>query len=581
MKKILVVLAVLVLLVAAAAAIFVATFDANRYKGLIVDGVSKALGRPVELDRVGLGWRNGVALEIAGLTVYSDDARTQKGLSLASAGVGLKLLPLLQKNFQFTSIVLERPDVLIERRDDGTLLVGGVDLSKKSAQAPASSPSSSAGGPAPRFSVDSVSLKNGRVVFKDRGPRPMDVEISDIDVTVKSFSLERPFDFQAAASVFSGRQNLRISGKAWAPQADKPAGIQNFSAATDLSDLDYQKVSAAFPSMGPLPFKEKPKGRLEIGVERLDFDPASVKRAKAEITLKEGRILTPGADLPVDNIDLRATLGNNEAVVDHLTAQVAGGEARLESKTTGLDSRPVTTLRFTAKNVSLADVMKATSPSAPQLTGHLGVEVDAQSQGAAWPEISGSMNGRARLTMNDGVILNYNILQEIIQKLSVIPGAEDAFKNNFPKMYQKRLEERSTLLKPLDISANIVGGTFIFDSMRIETDFALIDGSGQLGLDRRLSGRANLILNEEISKVLAGVLPVLEALYNNGREVVVPVGLEGQLPQVKIVPDRQYLMQKLLSGQTQELVQGIAKDPAGSVGKIEDILKKNLKGLKI
>ena len=583
MKKVLAVVLILLVLIVGAAAAFVVTFDANRYKGLITDNLSKTLGRPVTIGRVGLGWRNGIAFMVSDLAVQAQGGG-EPGLTLKSASAGVKLLPLLHKDVQFTSILLDKPYVTIDKLPDGSMLIGGIDLSKLASSAPSSpsQPASSASSAPLKLSIDSAAVRGGRVVFRDRsGASPMTVDVNDIDVTVKNFSLTGPFEFQAAASVFSAKQNFKITGTARLPKGGAPAGLQDFSAESDLADLDYQKLAAAFPSMGPLPFKEKPRGQLAVKIGRLDFDPASLGNARGEVTLKEGRIVVPETQIPLEHIDLAATIGGDEAVVDHLTMEVAGGAVRLSSKTTGLKALPVTTMHLAAQKVSLSEFMRGAAPGAPQLNGHVNIEMDAQAQGTAWPQISGSMNGRARLTMDDGVLLNYNLLNEVIQKLSIIPGAESAFKTNFPQMYQKRLEDRSTLLKPLDITANIVGGTFIFDSIQIDTEFALLNGSGQLGLDRRLSGRANLILNEEISRAIGGAVGALQVLYNNRGEIVLPVSLEGQLPQIKIVPDRQFLTQKLLSGQTQELVQDLVKDPAGGVSRIEDILKKNLKSLKI
>ncbi len=705
MKKILIVLLVLVILIAAAGGIFFATFDANRYKGLITENLTKALGRPVEIDKVSLKWNNGVALEVLGLKVYSGtDINSAVGIQLASASANMRILPLLQKNIQIASILLSKPSVRIVRKADGSILVGGIEMSKQQV-ASASGSQDLAAIPASHallLSVDSIAVRDGNIVFEDLAlSSPSKMETRDLDLAVKNFSLSKPFEFEVALSFLSSKQNIKLSGKALLPgsssagslesvraevnlseldvealaracpalgksavigpfggvltavidrvnlgadalstlkgkiefkqgkfslrqpalpvenidliadiaggkasfqilaqilsgkqnlkakgRAQLPANgiatvLEGLTVQTSLSDLDIRKIESMFPGLAAAGLKENPSGDLSIQFDHLSLDPASIASAKGKITFQNGRVVLASMNGPIEHIDAVAVVGNDQAQLDHLTADFSGANLKMEALATGLKAAPIVNIKGILQNLPIGEFVKAANPNAPQLSGHANIELDAQGTGLSWQSISSSLNGRTRLTINDGVLLNYNVLTDVINKISVIPGAESAFKANFPQMYQKRLEEKSTLLKPLDVTANIVGGTFIFDSIQVDTDFALLNGSGQVGMDRRLGGRANLILSQEISKALAGAFSPLEVLYNNGKQIVIPVALEGQIPQVKIAVDKQYVTSKLLSGQTQGLVQGLVTDPGGSVDKIESLFKKSVKGLKI
>src|SRR5262245_44464402 len=97
MKKILIALAVLFFIAAASAAAFIATFDANRFRPMIVEKASQALGAPVDLGRVSLIWRNGLALRLQDLAVYADAQKRSASLKVQEINVAVRLMPLLQK----------------------------------------------------------------------------------------------------------------------------------------------------------------------------------------------------------------------------------------------------------------------------------------------------------------------------------------------------------------------------------------------------------------------------------------------------------------------------------------------------
>ena len=69
-KKIILVFVVLIFLAGAGIAIFIATFDANKYKPLIVEKLEEATGSRAELGSISLTWKGGLALAFEKLALY-------------------------------------------------------------------------------------------------------------------------------------------------------------------------------------------------------------------------------------------------------------------------------------------------------------------------------------------------------------------------------------------------------------------------------------------------------------------------------------------------------------------------------
>lgn len=582
MKKIFLAVAALLVLVVLGFAVFIATFDANRYKSHIEEAAQKILNKPVEIDRVSLGWSNGVALQVKGFRVYPDSAKqSEPSIRVQNTSVLVKLLPILQKQIQITAIQIEKPFIEIVKNSQGAIEIGGIDLGDKkssSGSQQASNPSSAAAG---ALTVDSILIKDGTVIFKDlSGAGPAELSVRKIDLRIQQFSLDKPFSFKADAQFLSQDQNLHVTGAVSLPQASSPFSVSNLVFKTSLSDLDLKELGKAFPGFEAAGIENSLQGSLAVSSDKFSFDPAGMAQSQARVQLTDGKLKIKALKSSFDRIQLDMLLRGNTAELTSLKLDLAGGAVEAKAKVTGLGTpQPVSNFRMTLQNLSIADLMKEAAPGAPQLNGHLNLDFEGQAQGLSWEPISRTLNGRSRIVIQDGVLLNYNMLREVIQKLSVIPGAEEAFQNNFPQAYRLRLQDQSTLLKPVDLSATVTNGVFNFNPLYIGTDFLVIQGAGQVALDKRIAATAVLQLNQEISQALIRGVRQVSLIANPKGEIEVPLAIDGVLPQVRITPDKQYIISKLVAAKTQEVVADLVSDPEKSLGNLKDLFKKSTQAI--
>ena len=120
MRRVGIVLLVLVIVVIVGAAIFAATFDVNKYRATIQSELENRLGRKVTLGDMHLGLlppRFRVQdLAIADDPRFNPDAPFVKTKEL---DVSVKLLPLLHKEVQLSSLDLQRPRVSLRKNHAG------------------------------------------------------------------------------------------------------------------------------------------------------------------------------------------------------------------------------------------------------------------------------------------------------------------------------------------------------------------------------------------------------------------------------------------------------------------------------
>lgn len=102
------ILAGLLLLALAAMAVFIATFDLNRYREQLQSTLSAALSQPVHLGEARLSWRHGPAFSFADLRIGSGEGETGV-LRADHLFLKLELLPLLKREVTFSEILLDAP----------------------------------------------------------------------------------------------------------------------------------------------------------------------------------------------------------------------------------------------------------------------------------------------------------------------------------------------------------------------------------------------------------------------------------------------------------------------------------------
>lgn len=443
MKKALRILAGLVLLAVLALAVFIATFDADRYRPQLVTALAQAAGRPVTLEHVALGWRRGIALQLRGLTLHDQrEDEPEPLLHVDAASALIRLLPLLRKDVQVSSVVLFQPRVHVSRDAQGRVNLMG--LAAAAAPAAASHPSARPGAAPVSLSIDSFRIEGGSVHWTDAAATPRaDVWLSKLDMTVKHIAPGRPMDFEVKGALGGDTPNVSVSGRLTPPAPYRTGTGQAGSCE-----------------------------RLRLAIERLPL----------ELIIPPGR---PGEP------HLRGIL----------SATLQGSAATLE-------------------------------PS----------------------RVARAVSGSGQLTLNEPVITNLNILREVFEKISMIPGLLEALEARLPPDYQAKLAARNTVLEPMALSMQLDQGVMRFNEFSARTDTFGLSGSGSVGLDGAVNVQAVLRVAPAFSAALIRSVNELQALSDRHGELAIPLMIQGPAPRIAVLPDVTYLASKLLVTKVQDLL---------------------------
>ncbi len=296
MKKFLIVLLILVVLAVAALGIFLATFDADRYRPLVVEQLQKALGTPVSLEHLSLEWHHGVALQAEGLRIQ--DPASPSGQPLAEvedAQALVKIGPLLQKKIEIASVLLDRPRIRVTRDAQGKINATGLAPAAApaaAAQQPAAQ-QPAAGGQAPEpiaFSIARFEIRNGELTWQDAAVTPpMEVRVKAIRVVITDIAPGQPLTIQADAAVGADLPNAHVHGRVTLPDQRQAGRIDGLS--VEITDLPIQEVAPR-----PKPGEPTVRGRLSLSFDG-DLPDLTPERAiqtvsgSAKLNLQEGVLL--------------------------------------------------------------------------------------------------------------------------------------------------------------------------------------------------------------------------------------------------------------------------------------------------
>ncbi len=206
-RKILLSIAVVVVVLVVAAGIFVATFDANQYRGLVLEQLSRSLNRPVEASEL--------KLQIFPLRLRLDQVRVKEDpafaaddfLRAAAVQFDVSLGALLSGDVQVTAIELIEPTVHLHQDAEGRWNVATLGAAPSSAEgdAPPAAPPQAAAPPP----IEDWRIEKGTIVIERPGERPL--QLTGVELALSNLSTTKPFPFALAVS-FAPESRIAAEG---------------------------------------------------------------------------------------------------------------------------------------------------------------------------------------------------------------------------------------------------------------------------------------------------------------------------------------------------------------------------------
>jgi uncharacterized protein involved in outer membrane biogenesis len=339
LRWLLVGVAATVVLVVLVLALLPAFIDVNRYyRSRAIAEVEARLAREITLDRLSLSFLPSPTLGLEALVIGERGAPAEgpippgeRFVTLDRLDLKLRFLPLLRGRVEVSRLVLDRPQIMVERDAKGNLSVA--DLIGGPGAAPPAGPQAGrpAGGPSPLAAllVERIEVRRGSLTFRDRAVVPgreVTTTVNDLAATLDDVSLDRPIRADVKATFLSRTpQNVALAGTLGplGPQVDFLAGAADLS--LKATDLDLDQVAAYVGARAGAPKPTRPGSAAEaLSLGGTGGLTAAVKGPLGAPTLDATIDLTPATVAYAGALSKKAGV---PLVLTVKTTQVQAGQA--------------------------------------------------------------------------------------------------------------------------------------------------------------------------------------------------------------------------------------------------------------
>jgi uncharacterized protein involved in outer membrane biogenesis len=501
MRKFGLVIGVITLILIVSVVVFAATFNVNQYRGTIQSELEKRLDRRVRLGDMHLGVFP-PRLQVQNVSM-ADDPKFNDVKPFVEAqelDVSVKLLPLLHKSVELSSVNLQRPSIELIKNAQGVWNFSTIRPTQKSAPSQTKT----------RFLLGELAVQDGQVAITDQQVRKPRVVYDHINLTLTDFAPDTPFSVDAAIRLpGQGTEEIRLQGRGGPVQQADPAATP-FHGSLDLKGVDiadFQKflqIQALTAADGVL------SGHTNIASE------SGKLSAGGQLTVDKLRVRGVDIGYPITadyevNEDLTSDLLTFHKGTMRLgqTPLYATGTVNMKPSPAQLD------LNLKANNVSIAEIAQLAAVAGialtPGTTVNGSVSADIQARG---PTDKLALEGT--IAGHDIQASGKDIPQPVqIKAVNLALTPDEIRSDNFPVVSGGTTVNTQFSLRSYASKTPLVDATLKAPQAELPAILAMakaygvsgldkLNGEGTLGLDMHAAGPLRSITSDEIMRALNG-----------------------------------------------------------------------------
>ncbi len=336
-------LAAVLLVLVAGALLLVATFDANRYKGVAIDWMKANRNRTLAIDGpLELSVFPRLALRASRVSL-SEAGRSERFASVEQAALSVALLPLLQGRLQVDRVEASGVQVVLRRDAQGRRNTDDLAGGAPAGPAPAAPPASAAARAPLAFDISGVVLKDVRATVQDV-PAKLDGTLQLVELSTGRLTpgldtpvtLDARLDFRQPALKGTLVGRLRV-----APQAGGALRLADIDLAWrgDLPGLAAAELTLAMSRFSVEPARQALSvDRLKLGLKArraagplaltLDWAALDIEGQRLKGSPLQGTLSLGGATSVELAFKTGAPAGSFDSVtLPNLDARVSGSGA--------------------------------------------------------------------------------------------------------------------------------------------------------------------------------------------------------------------------------------------------------------
>ncbi len=549
-----------------ALAIWLSNLDFNRLIPAVRDQLQKNLQASIQYQNASISasFTKGFSLEIQKLSVEPlARHESQSKIEIDEVTLLFDWAPLLRRQFQIGSIELVKPKLAVRRTASGVFELEGIQMPVKKAN-PAPMPLWQKEAMPLAFLIDDLRASEAEIRVTDESSHAKKTfTITHLNLKVKNFSFNRPFGLTASGNLFGDQRNFEIAAQLDFPKPDRPYRLTNVNLELDLSHTDLEKAFTFFPDAPQFPFRNNPEGIFKAAADQITVNSEGIESFSAGIVWDKGKMEWVNIPEPMTNFTFKSKVTQETIAIQDLSFNLSKGSVNLAANINHWKKDPVSDLNVAISKLELEN-LQAHAPGEPYLKGILSLSFRGKSAGAEWKQIAPSLEGEGTIDLEEAVLVNQNMLQNILRKLSVIPGLMDRLNLELPQESRDKINRPDTPLSPIHDSFVAQNGKFQFQNLALATDTLSLTGPFSMNWENNISAQMTAKISPDFSDVLIHVVNELSLITNKNKELEIPLTLSGNLEHLSYFPDLQTIGAKIAISKLSDSISGFFKPKKGS-----------------
>ena len=520
----------LIIILAIGGYLAVRNFDLNKYKVYAEDIASRELGRELKINgdaSIGISLIPTVVVNDIELA-NPNWAQNPQMLKLKQVEIKFALAPLMRKQIVIDKVILNEPEIYLEKSSNGEVSWDFAGLKAKSAQVAAptavkASPAAQASGAAmlAGLQVGNVAINNGKVEYYDaKSNQISELLINNISMSAPETTLKTKIDGDVSG-LTSQIETLNvvtnvITGTAAVDWASRVPQISADLQSSKINLLSFQTKNNFAFYVPALISEAQALDAVPNTLIPYDF----LNMADANLKLKIGQLVL-AQGMTANNVRANAVLKNGKLVVNPLALDFGGGEIKADisadAKTKSVS------IRAASKNMLLQNLHKEFAVDGAtdfgfKNGGNLDMDISLAGSGATYRQLMQNMKGQ---------------IIGIVGKSVVQTGGLRFVSGNFVTQLLSALRISQSTSTDLDLTCAVVRADIAAGKVSFPNGIAV--DSKQLTVVS--DGKLNLI-NDNISFTIAPSLNKL-AKGNIAQALASFIKVGGTIQDPKILLDNQ------------------------------------------
>ena len=576
-KIVLSIIVILFLILFITISIIINTFDISRYKTQIIQQASNLLGRNVQIQDLDLAFslQKGVVLNVKGIEIADIPQFSQEKIFRAeNIRLSVDLLALWKENkLLVSSVDIRNPMAVIIRDKNGQFNIqnwGNKRPSEESSvnppvtQAPAQTSPVQGNKTAPQeqgqafptLFIKSITIKDGVIIYQDKFLNPeLNLELSNLEFRISDFSLTQPSQFFLQMSLWSDQQNIKLEGLTQVDFKNSQVRFDDVKCTMDLSSLSLTRLTRTFPFLANYISSEGMNGKYQCLISPMMIGPQGLLTLALKMELTDGKVKVNQLSKPIETIRMDLDMNESKIVLNDFFLTYGSGNINAQGKIEDYLHQQKFSVNSVVQHIALADIIPP-DKQAIKLQGYLNGKYQFTGQGFAPDVIQQSLLGEGGIDLTEAEIVDMNVLRIVLDKISLIPQLVEKVEGALPDRYKEILKRQNTKLNKVSLVTKTAKGKVDITEAVLEADGFSIIGDGQLGFDQMITFNVSIFIDADLASSMIAAIPELEYIKENDRRIKIPLQrFEGNIKDIQIIPDLEYLGKKIIRNKGKEEIQ--------------------------